>query len=196
MMGCPVQVRAGYPATPAPLRALPHPRPRILLPDEPGVADLADLCLRRAVDRSSPVADRAPPELDLRALKRSRVKHPGERLAPCRPLRSFQAVVAEVLPPAPQNRRRRPAAADVAGFVLLRREGDVVAGVDPGTCLHFYTRLHSFALDFTLQQTLCCRPFPDRGHILANSRYVCTGTDFTGTGRWITRSRVRDPCFW
>ena len=44
------------------------------------------------------------------------------------------------------------------GLVLLRREGDVVAGVDPGTCLHFYTRLHSFALDFTLQQTLCCRP--------------------------------------
>ena len=44
------------------------------------------------------------------------------------------------------------------GLVLLRREGDVVAGVDPGTRLHFYTRLHSFALDFTLQQTLCCRP--------------------------------------
>jgi hypothetical protein len=109
----------------------PHPRPPVPLPDEPCVAPLADIrpCLPRAVDRLLLPADVAPAEVDLCPFERPVVKDPRERLR-LRSLCLLQAVIAEVLSPVPSHRRCRSLAADVAGLVLYRRDGDVVSGVD------------------------------------------------------------------
>lgn len=108
---------------------LPHPCLPVPFPDQPRITPFADLCLPGSVDRLPLPADVAPAELDLRPEKLLGREHPRER-SHRRPLCLPEAVVAEVEPFPPLQRRRRPAAADVAGFVLLDRKGDVDSGVD------------------------------------------------------------------
>jgi len=76
-------------------------------------------------------ADITAAEFSLHPLKRPGIQHPGQGLHQRRPLRSLQAVIAEVplRTTTPSHRRRRTAAAEVTGFVLCHRQGDVVTGV-------------------------------------------------------------------
>ena len=80
------------------------------------------------------------------------------------------------------------------------RDGDVVLrgatwgfGVNWGLRLHIYTRLHTFAPNFAPRKTAGCRLFTDWVNLLANSWYVCTGTDFTETERRISPLQSGSP---
>jgi len=124
-----------------------HPLPRVPIPHQPRVAPSHLRCssslpsgevVPRIPSPAPPasgrplfrIADVAPAGVDLHPLERPRVKDTGERLRLRRPSCLLQAIVAEVEPPTAPSHRRRPPAADVAGLVLLHREGDVVGGVD------------------------------------------------------------------
>ena len=162
----------------------PHPLPPVPLPHQPGVASLTDPHPRfpRPIHRLPRPADITPADLRPHPFKRPVIQNPRERLHLRWPLCLTEAVVAEILPAAaPLHGGCRPLPADMTGFVLCHREGEVVPGVHRSTRLHIYTRLHIFAPNFAPRKTPGCGLFPDRAHLLANSRYVCTSADFTDT---------------
>jgi len=116
---------------------------------EPSHLTHLHLRLPRPIHRLLLPADIAPADLHLHPRKLPVIEDPRQGLHLRRPLCLLEAVVAEVDPSAAFDRRRRPAAADVAGLVLRRREGDIVCGVDRGGWLHVYTRFHIFTPGLT-----------------------------------------------
>ena len=116
---------------------------------EPSHLTHLHLRLPRPIHRLLLPADIAPADLHLHPRKLPVIEDPRQGLHLRRPLCLLEAVVAEVDPSAAFDRRCRPAAADVAGLVLRRREGDIVCGVDRGGWLHVYTRFHIFTPGLT-----------------------------------------------
>ena len=157
-------------------KASPHPFPCVPLPHQPGVATLADLCLRRAVDYLPCPADITPAEFHFCALKRPMVEHAREGLLqPGPPLCTYL---------------QRFAAGDVTQIPLRRRLNDVSA---PGAQ---YCGITSTILGFAHTRTLT-HPGAGIGGCVCILLYfstrrerflsICTGTGRTGafSGRLI-----------
>jgi hypothetical protein len=72
-------------------------------------------------------------------------------------------------------------------------EGDAVAGVDRGTRLHIYTRLHFFAPNFAPGKTSLCPRSWNQTRILRNPMYLCTTAGFMDTRGEIPLLRPGSP---